>query len=155
MVGLFDVLEHLDDPSAALAACVRRMGPGGLIVGTVPALMTLWSDHDAAAGHRRRYDVASVQTLLTESGLDVRACRYIFQSLVPGLLVRRVVLGRGAARTPERRRTVAHTSLRPPSPAVNALFGGICAAERALDRFMPLGTMPGTSVWFSARAGRT
>jgi len=150
VVGLFDVLEHLDDAGAALASCVRRLRPGGLIVGTVPALMALWSDHDAAAGHRLRYDPASLRALLARSGLEVRACRYFFQTLVPGLVIRRLVLGRGAPWTPHRRREVAARSLRLPSPAMNVFFRGMCAAERALERALPLGTIPGTSIWFSA-----
>ena len=50
-----DVIEHLDDDSAA----VRRLGsltkPGGLVVVSVPALPELYGEFDGIQGHRRRY----------------------------------------------------------------------------------------------------
>src|SRR5207247_517472 len=54
-VLLLDVLEHLDDDVAALVTARRALRPGGLLVITVPAYRWLWSGHDVALGHRRRY----------------------------------------------------------------------------------------------------
>jgi SAM-dependent methyltransferase len=50
-----DILEHLDDDLAALAEFRRILKPGGQAVITVPAYQCLWSEHDLALMHRRRY----------------------------------------------------------------------------------------------------
>jgi len=55
VITCLDVLEHLDDDFALLNEMVRVCRPGGHIVVTVPALNVLWSPHDAALHHKRRY----------------------------------------------------------------------------------------------------
>ena len=65
VVALFDVLEHLEDPVSALDGALSRAKPGGLVVGTVPALMSLWSSIDEHAGHKVRYSRATLSALLS------------------------------------------------------------------------------------------
>lgn len=55
LICLLDVLEHIDDDRAAMAWTDRHLRPGGLVVVTVPAYRFLWSGHDVAHHHRRRY----------------------------------------------------------------------------------------------------
>ena len=50
-----DVLEHLDDDAGALRELRRVAAPGAVLVVTVPAQPWLWSAHDEALHHRRRY----------------------------------------------------------------------------------------------------
>lgn len=50
-----DVLEHVDDDVAALRELRRVVAPSGVLVVTVPAHPWLWSAHDEALHHRRRY----------------------------------------------------------------------------------------------------
>src|SRR5262249_1728842 len=52
VVGLFDVIEHLELPRDTLEYALGCARPGGLVVGTVPALMSLWSRLDEYVGHR-------------------------------------------------------------------------------------------------------
>jgi SAM-dependent methyltransferase len=52
---LLDVLEHIADDAAAVREAVRVLRPGGMLVLTVPAVPALWSEHDEALAHRRRY----------------------------------------------------------------------------------------------------
>ncbi len=66
-----DVLEHTPDDRAALAELVRVLKPGGIIVLTVPAHEFLWSEHDEALEHRRRYSARQLRRLLQESGMEV------------------------------------------------------------------------------------
>src|SRR3989449_2419505 len=42
LVGLFDVLEHLDDDVRVLRALREQLRPGGHLLVTVPAHMALW-----------------------------------------------------------------------------------------------------------------
>ena len=50
-----DVLEHLDDDIGALRELRRVAAPGAVLIVTVPAHPWLWSAHDEAVHHRRRY----------------------------------------------------------------------------------------------------
>jgi hypothetical protein len=53
---LLDVLEHVDDPGRFLADDVTRLArPGTKVLVAVPAHQSLYSDHDRALGHHRRY----------------------------------------------------------------------------------------------------
>src|SRR6476659_6475267 len=61
VVTCLDVIEHTRDDRAALAELRRVTRPGGLLVATVPAYQALWSWHDEANGHYRRYDSASLR----------------------------------------------------------------------------------------------
>ena len=63
-VGLFDVLEHLEDDHEMVAdlACVLKTD--GLFFGTVPAHQWLWSTADEFAQHHRRYTRESLHSLL-------------------------------------------------------------------------------------------
>lgn len=68
-----DVLEHLDDDRAACAELARVLAPGGTLVVTVPAGPGLWSQHDLALGHRRRYARGELETRLQEAGFEIEA----------------------------------------------------------------------------------
>ncbi len=55
-VMLMDVLEHVPDDAAVLRPIVDSLRPGALLLITVPANVKLWSPHDEAFSHFRRYD---------------------------------------------------------------------------------------------------
>ena len=155
-VALFDVVEHLADPEPVLRACAALLAPGGRLVGTLPALAALWSDYDRFAGHRLRYDRRSLYALFERAGLPRPRAAYFFQCLLPGMLLRRLLVGRrreGAGGEAERR-SAQHRALDAPPRLVNAAFAAACAAERLLRRALPLDRVPGTSLWFSARIAR-
>lgn len=71
LVGIFDVLEHLDEDGAALAAVGSIMPAGGQLMITVPASESLWSYFDVAAHHRRRYDPVQLRRTIENSGFQV------------------------------------------------------------------------------------
>ena len=55
LVCALDVMEHVEDDTAALKEMKRVCRPGGMICITVPALKILWGQHDVVNGHYRRY----------------------------------------------------------------------------------------------------
>jgi SAM-dependent methyltransferase len=55
LVCAFDVIEHVEDDSLAVAEMKRVCKKGGLIAVTVPAFMSLWGQHDVVNCHYRRY----------------------------------------------------------------------------------------------------
>jgi SAM-dependent methyltransferase len=67
---LTDVIEHVEADRTLLEDTLRPMRPGSWLLVTVPALQELWSPHDVALGHYRRYDLASLGAVLR--GLPAR-----------------------------------------------------------------------------------
>ncbi len=55
LVLAFDVLEHIADDRVALREFHRVLRPEGQLWIAVPSDMRLWSAHDEAVGHVRRY----------------------------------------------------------------------------------------------------
>jgi SAM-dependent methyltransferase len=143
-VGLFDVIEHLDDPAKALADALAHTVEGGVVVGTVPALMGLWSSIDVHAGHKTRYSACSLRDVLaTVAGADVIEIEPFFRSLVPIMwLQRQLIARRGDARD-----SIQNLSV-PPRPVNHALHT-LVSVERHADRW--LGSLPGASLWFALR----
>lgn len=72
----FDVLEHLDDDMSALCEFHRVLQPGGFLLVTVPAYRFLWSEHDEALMHRRRYSASELHVKLTRSRFRVAKRSY-------------------------------------------------------------------------------
>lgn len=87
----FDVIEHLDDDVAALAALGEKVGAGGHVVVTVPALPWLWSEHDDANQHRRRYTHRTLEDSMTAAGLVVEHISYFNMLLLPMVAIARLV----------------------------------------------------------------
>lgn len=64
-----NVLEHIDEDSAALRALTTMVEPGGNIVVWVPGYMQLYGDFDRRVGHVRRYTPATLRTAIVGAGL--------------------------------------------------------------------------------------
>jgi SAM-dependent methyltransferase len=71
LVTAFDILEHIEDDHVAGAEIRRVLRPGGTALIAVPCDMRLWSAHDIAVGHVRRYDRAGLTALMAKSGLEI------------------------------------------------------------------------------------
>jgi SAM-dependent methyltransferase len=67
-VLLLDVLEHLADPKAVLAAALRLARPGGLVICTVPAFQWLWTQRDIFHHHNKRYNRRELLEILRSAG---------------------------------------------------------------------------------------
>jgi SAM-dependent methyltransferase len=150
VVGLFDVIEHLDDPLAALRDAMSFAKPGGHVVGTVPALMSLWSSIDEHAVHKTRYGAATLgATLRLVPGATIVEIAPFFRSLVPLVWAQRRLLDqRGRA---EGREDVAASvqNLRVPLLPINAGLLALANAEHAFARRARRLPIPGASLWFA------
>jgi ubiquinone/menaquinone biosynthesis C-methylase UbiE len=78
-----DILEHLDDDVGALAEFYRVLKPGGHAVVTVPAYRFLWSEHDLALMHKRRYVLGELTRLAAAVGFVVTLQSYALCFLFP------------------------------------------------------------------------
>jgi SAM-dependent methyltransferase len=90
-VGLFDVLEHIEDDHGFLRAIHNALCPDGRVYVTVPAIPWLWSDEDEYAGHFRRYTRASVRDVLKRAGFNIEYLTGIFRPLPVAILLGRVL----------------------------------------------------------------
>ncbi len=63
LVCAFDVIEHVEDDVLAVKEMKRVCKAGGDLFITVPALMSLWSEHDVVNHHYRRYKLGGVRRL--------------------------------------------------------------------------------------------
>jgi SAM-dependent methyltransferase len=68
LITCLDVLEHVADDRSALAELRRVAKPGGWLLVTVPAYQALWSLHDAANHHYRRYSRRTLRLAAVEAG---------------------------------------------------------------------------------------
>lgn len=90
LVTAFEVLEHLEDDAAAAREAARVLRPGGRMLATVPAYQWLWSEHDVALDHRRRYSRSEFVGLLTGAGLTVERVSHCVTLLLPVTVALRV-----------------------------------------------------------------
>jgi len=99
-VGLFDVIEHIEDDLAFLQSIRNLMKKGGRLYATVPAYSFLWSEEDVFAGHFRRYALEELSKVLESAGFQVEFSSYIFRFLpVPIFLLRTLPYKMGLFKT--------------------------------------------------------
>ena len=87
VVTALDVIEHIKDDKKALIDINKILKPDGKFLLIVPSSPWLYSLHDTAVGHYRRYDSASIQNVLTAAGFTVVEQRYFFIFLIPAVLL--------------------------------------------------------------------
>lgn len=91
-VVMLDILEHAT-PLPALEEAARLARPGGLLLLSVPAFQSLWSQVDQAAGHRCRYSLGQLRGELKSSGWELAGHTY-YQFLVFPLFAASRLFGR-------------------------------------------------------------
>ena len=78
-----DVIEHVDDDRAVVSRLGKLIGPGGVVIVSVPALPELYSEFDAVQGHRRRYIPDTLRQAFTNTGLRVEQLLWWGDYLLP------------------------------------------------------------------------
>jgi len=132
LIGLFDVLEHIEDDCATLSSLGQRLTEGGKIFVTVPALPWLWSRHDERHHHYRRYTRASLQKTVGDAGLRLKHSFYANYLLLP------VAIGLRAAKALFK--SDAPDDIQPPHWLNRALYRVFSAETHLIGRIaMPVG----------------
>ena len=89
LIGIFDVIEHLQDDKEVINQIYKSLIPNGYVIISVPQYPWLWSEHDDLSGHKRRYTKKSLSDLLIESNFEViRITSYMFLAFPLMLLSR-------------------------------------------------------------------
>jgi SAM-dependent methyltransferase len=91
IITALDVLEHLDDDVGALAEMRRVLRPGGSLLVTVPAYPWLWSEHDEALHHKRRYVARELRNKIEGAGLYVIELSHAISAVLPAVAAFRFV----------------------------------------------------------------
>jgi SAM-dependent methyltransferase len=86
-----DVIEHLPDDGRALGELARVAAPGAHLIVTVPAYNWLWSRHDRAYHHFRRYTRPMLRERATSHGWEPTVITYFYSTMLPPVAAVRLV----------------------------------------------------------------
>jgi len=137
VVLALDAFEHFEDDVAAMAEVHRVLASDGLLVCTVPALMALWSPHDEAYHHFRRYRRPQLRARLESVGFVTERMSYSSMTLFPAVWALRALRRRDGTPAEE-----AESDFAVPMPApLEWLAGVVTRAEVAVENRvdLPLG----------------
>ncbi|HEY2761703.1 MAG TPA: class I SAM-dependent methyltransferase [Pirellulales bacterium] len=138
VVLITDVLEHVAEDRGMLASIANACSLGANILITVPADMRLWSPHDEAFGHYRRYEPQSLAALWTELPVSKRLLSHFNSRLYPIVRMARSMSqkrGKAAGRS--------NTDFRLPARPINRALENIFAGEgRKLTATIDSGISP-------------
>jgi ubiquinone/menaquinone biosynthesis C-methylase UbiE len=134
VITAIGVIEHLDDDRAFLLEMGRLLKADGVLILLTSSFPYLWSMHDTANRHKRRYYLRSLEKQIRQNGFEtVRFSHFnffLFPILAPILMFHRLLYGIDSAR-PQR-------ILPTPPPLVNTLLTWILLVEAQLIRWIRL-----------------
>lgn len=146
---MLDCLEHIEDDEATLSLLFKKLKPGGVILITVPAFMSLWSSEDVMAGHFRRYTCTMIQREMTDAGFKVLHSSYFMSFLYAPILISRVLkeriglIKKTTERTKEENSKVIQKQFISSNELINNFINWICHKEMTRlirSKKIPLGS---------------
>lgn len=133
LITCLDIIEHIREDMDALGEAYRVCKPGGWLILSVPALDFLWSEHDEAVYHLRRYALPSLKAKARHAGFEVVHGTYATAlMLFPVFAIRLVSSFTRKTVTPQ-----GHDFPIPPA-WINRLLIRIHAIETAISLRIPL-----------------
>ena len=140
IIGIFDVLEHIEDDQQVLEQCRKALREHGRLALTVPASPALWGPFDEFSHHRRRYVRRNLRKKLERAGFTIERATHFMFFLYPVVYALRFLkarAGRAGAgsheQVPDDLRII---------PIVNGLWLQLLRLEKVLIRHvdLPFGT---------------
>ncbi len=151
VVIALDVAEHVEDDLGFVANIAeKRLAPSGHLLFSVPAHRWLWSSHDEALKHFRRYARGEARRLLERAGLEIVEEGGLFGSL---LMPRALSVGlervRGVSGKKASEGAIAWDA---PRWITNVVMGALAIDARVSRRASKARlALPGLSYWAIAR----
>jgi len=127
-IGMFDVLEHIDDDDRVLSEIYLSLAQAGKLILLVPQHRYAWSGADSSASHLRRYEARELKKKLEDAGFEVLASSSFVSLLFPAVLLWRTAGERAPA---IRRKASPELDLH---PALNFILQRIMGFELFLGR---------------------
>jgi SAM-dependent methyltransferase len=90
-IGIFDVLEHINDTEEFLNTLQKLLIHDGRLYITVPAFSNLWSAEDNYAGHYNRYNTKELEKILSKHKFEVLYSTYFFSFLYLPVFILRTI----------------------------------------------------------------
>jgi SAM-dependent methyltransferase len=128
----YDVLEHIEEDDLVVSEIARVVRPGGRVLIAVPADPRLWSEHDVAVRHVRRYTRPELVALFDTPAFTIDDVRSWNVLLRPAVAIKR--------------RSSEGSDLQEMPRFVNAALSVVIKLERVL----PVGKLPGVSLLLTA-----
>jgi SAM-dependent methyltransferase len=129
LVALLDVLEHVPDDKASLEAIYKLLKPGAALLLTVPINPWMWSAHDVAHHHHRRYRKQEIARLAQQAGFAIDLISPFNSLLFPPIAAVRLV-GRLTGKD--------DSDDAMPSAPVNSMLDLVFGLERSLIGRLPM-----------------
>lgn len=90
VIGVFDVIEHIEEDELALSQIYNALKPGGGIILTIPQHRFLWSVVDDLSYHKRRYTRDDLVSKVRRAGFQVVKTTSFVSLLLPLMLLNRM-----------------------------------------------------------------
>ncbi len=133
VVTVLDVLEHIDDDLTVMKEIKRVLKPNGYMIATVPAHQYLFSTHDRALHHVRRYSKREFLEKLKKVGFVIHRATYtnmlLFTPIAAVRLGKKLLL---------KQKGQPHSDAKVPIKPVNSLLSAIMGLERRLMHHVDL-----------------
>ncbi len=129
LIALLDVLEHVPDDKGSLEAILKLLKPGGALLLTVPINPWMWTAHDVAHHHQRRYRKREIRQLAEEAGFEIALLSPFNSLLFPPI---------AAVRLAGKLTGKDDSDDAMPSPPVNTILDTIFGLERMLIGRVPM-----------------
>ena len=125
-----EVLEHVERDAEAARTLIDLLAPGGTLVVTVPAFQWMWSEHDRAHHHFRRYTRARLLALFDSPDACVELASYYNTTFFPLMAAARVA-SKARPQRPVR-------EIKPPPRPINAVMAAVFRGEGTLVQHLRL-----------------
>jgi SAM-dependent methyltransferase len=134
IITILDSLEHIKDDVGALNQLSYVLKKRGILIITVPAFQFLWSNHDVALSHFKRYTHNDLSEVLAKVGLRRIRVTYFMSLLFPIIAIYKILS--------KDKNTEPKTDLPPLPPIINKLLQNVLSYEcRLLTRMnLPFGS---------------
>lgn len=128
IVLFMDVIEHVLDDRALVNDYLSRASSDALVVFTVPAFNWLWSGHDIALKHYRRYSRKQLESVALDLNLTILSAQYLFTPIFPFVLLKRL----------RKRAKSSHNDLQPQSNFMNKFMLAVLQIDYSwLGKYLP------------------
>ena len=141
IVSALDCIEHIEDDGAALQEMHRVLKDDGILLLTVPAHRWLWSRHDEALHHKRRYTEKELRGKIQSRGFVLQEITHFVVPAIPFLLFQKSMRKIKKTLFPNRKEIIDTYDVLLPPPLNRALVMWLAVERMVMEKFpIPLGS---------------